>query len=253
MQRNVKNRAALAALATLSLGLTAAGPAAAQFGGGVVVCTNCSNVATQAVQHGLQVEQLAQQAADLAQQVQMYQNMLQNTAALPEHIFGDAMADIQKITGIINEAKGLAFTASNLEEAFNARYGTFESYSDAGITREGMRDKYEAWSADTNDSVLNTLRAVGAQADGFADEAEIMQRLQAQASSAEGQMQALSVGNALGVQAVAQTQKLRQLVMLQLQMQARALQGQQDREAAELARALTYFEQADYTYSGKTY
>lgn len=241
---------ALAVLAIASNSIPSA--ASAQFGSGVVVCTNCSNIATQALEYAAMGEQLMTQAQQYATQLQQYQNMITNTAKLPDAVFGDAIADIRKITNTIKAAKSLAFTASDLEEKFKA-LGSLSSYTQSGMSAEGLKAKYEQWSEDTNDSVLSTLKALGAEAETIEDEADLMAELQERASSAEGQMQAIAVGNELAVQTVAQMQKLRTLQMLQIQMLAKDLAQRQNKEDAALARALETYVRFDKPYAGQSY
>ncbi len=218
-----------------------------------VFCTNCSNVVTQALQQAAQAEQLLNQIQSYATQIQQYQNMLTNTEKLSDAVFGDAMGDIRKITATINKAKGLAYTASNIEQSFNAKYKSLKGLMDNGVSAQSLQQLYEAWSDDTNDSVLTTFKALGEEAKNIESEAELMEELQSRATTAEGQMQALGVGNELAVQGVAQIQKLRNLQMMQIQMMARELQGRHTKEEAELAKALEIYRPANLTYAGERF
>lgn len=245
----------LAVALTLTLG--AAAPAHAQFGSGVVVCTNCVNQGSQAAHNALQLAQMADDFANQIQQyqlqIQQYQNMLKNTDRLSGSVFGDALADIRKVQNIINQTKGLAYTAQDLDARYRARYGSFQTYLDDGMTDAQLRERYRQWSDDTNDAVLTTFRALGAEAENIDTEADLMAELQARAATADGQMEALQVGNELAVQGAAQIQKLRALQMMQLQLYARDLQNRSDKEAAELARAIGTYTTFDQPHVGKTY
>ena len=68
-----------------------------------------------------------------------------------------------------------------------------------------------------------------------------MQQLQALAGSAQGRMEALQVANMMAAQNVSQIQKLQQLMMMQLQMQADYLAMQQDKEAAHEANRVNLY------------
>ena len=217
--------AAMAATAT---------PAAAQLGSGVVVCTNCSNLVTQALQQAAQVEQLTTQIATLQNNIQQYENMVKNSLKLPDAVFGDAMGDIKKVMDTVKAVKGLAFTASNIEGEFKRRYRTLTNMTDGKVTYDDLQAAYRAWSDDTNESVLTTFKALGEEAKTIESEADLMEKLQERASSAEGQMEALAVGNELAVQAVAQTQKLRSL-----QMGLSALSGRRNTVDAQRGRLTT--------------
>lgn len=239
----------IAPAAMVALTSAAPAPAAAQ----TVYCTNCSNVVTQALQQAAQAEQLANQISQLQTQVQAYQNMLKNTAKLPDAIFGDALSDIQKVTSTIKAVKGLAYTAVNLEEQFKSKYGSLDSYLSGGMSSGQLQARYKAISTDTNESVLSTLKVLGQAANGIETDAQLLSTLQNRAASADGQMQALAVGNELAGLAASQIQKLQQLQVLAMQMHATQLQRQQDKEAAELARALETYTAFSGNYAGKRY
>lgn len=240
--------------AVLALGVTAGAaviPTAASAQ--TVYCTNCASQLTQLKQQADQALQLVRQAEQLQTQISSYQNMLQNTARLPEHIFGDAMRDINQLKSIYDQAKGLVYTASNLDEQFAARYGNFDSYKQAGISDARLQEKYRQWSNESNDSVLTTMRGLGLHERQLRDDAATLQRLQQHASSADGQMQALSAGNEYAAFTAGQMQRLHQLVMMQVNMQASALQIEADRNAVGAARAREFFSGSTPTYSGNTY
>lgn len=244
----MQRKAFLAAIAACAVAIAPVGASAQS-----VYCTNCSTIYTQLLQQAAEAETLINSAAQLQQQISQYANMLQNTAKLPATLFGSAMQDIQRLNNIVSQAKGIAYNASNLEDQFKVKFGSLDSYLKSGMTQQSYQSKLQQWSDDTSDNVLTTLKAVKSQSDSFDDEASLMEDLQSQAESADGQMKALSVGNELGVQTVGQLQKLRQLLMAQIAMQAQSIQTDQDKQDAAQARARSIFSSADPAYSGQTY
>ena len=81
-----------------------------------------------------------------------------------------------------------------------------------------------------------------------------MRQLESMGNTAQGRMQAAQVGNQLAAQAVRQTQKLRQLQMMQIQMQANYYAQQQDRQAMQAAAGAAAFKRASAsTTDGKGY
>jgi type IV secretion system protein TrbJ len=62
---------------------------------------------------GLQVENQITQITQLAEQIQnqlkIYQNMLQNTARLPQHIWGQVEDDLNQLRDIVNRARASRF------------------------------------------------------------------------------------------------------------------------------------------------
>ena len=85
-------------------------------------------------------------------------------------------------------------------------------------------------------SVLTTLKAAQTQATQInGSEQQTVSRLQAQSTGAAGQLQALQTGNAIGLEAIAQVQKLRQLLLTDLQLKANASGASADKDAARQA------------------
>lgn len=231
-------------------GVAAPTPATAQM---AVVCGNCSNMFTQLLQQAAQAEQLVQQIEQLRVQVQSYDQMMKDGRELSSDMFGDVARDLTAINRLVEQGQGLAYTASNLDALFEQRYGSFEGYREAGVSDAQLRDKYSQWSSDSRSSVLTTLRALGVQASDMDSEAALLRQLTRRAGSAEGQMQAIQVGNEMAAESIAQMQRLRQLIMLQTQLQAQAMQLDADRDAVGAARAAEFFRSSGPTYAGNTY
>lgn len=199
-------------------------------------------------------QQLARQAQMVQQQIQQYQNMLVNTASLPAQQWGQTMQSINQVNNLLRQAQSLSYQSRNIEQQIRQRYQGYSGYSSAGVTSAGMASKYQQWSDDTNSSVAATMRGLGLQNDQMADEDALMKQLEAMGNTAQGRMQAAQVGNQLAAQAVRQTQKLRQLQMMQLQMQANWYAQQQDRQAMQSAAGAQAFKRSTAsTTDGKGY
>lgn len=199
-------------------------------------------------------QQLAKQAQMLQQQIQQYQNMVVNTASLPAQYWGQTMQSINQVNSLLRQAQSLSYQSSNIEQQIRQRYQGYGSYSSAGVTSAGMAAKYGQWSDDTNSSLAATMKALGLQNDQLGDEDALMRQLEAMGNTAQGRMQAAQVGNQLAAQAVRQTQKLRQLQMMQLQMQANWYAQQQDRQAMQQAAGAKAFQRSTAsTTDGKGY
>lgn len=243
---------AASAVACLASGVAAVPTTAAAQ---TVYCTNCSDRFTQLKQQADQALQLARQAEQLQTQIRAYEQQMRDGLALPEHLFGDVARDIAAVNQVFQQAQGLAYTAANLDQEFAQRYGSFDSYNQAGVGAAQLQDKYRQWNAESSDAVLQTMRALGVQSQGMAGEQELLRRLQMQARSAQGHQQTLAVGNELAAENVAQMQRLRQLLMMQVQLQAQAMQIEADRDAVSAARNREFFGTtgAPPAYTGETY
>ena len=243
--------ATVAVAGMIAAGLTATAPAVATAQ--TVYCTNCSDRFTQIKQQADQALQLARQAEQLQVQLRSYEQMMQDGLALPDRMFGDVARDIASINNLMEQAQGLAYTATNLDQEFARRYGSFDSYRQGGVSDSQLQDKYRQWSQEANSSVLTAMRSLGVQSQQMNSEAALLRQLQSRAGSARGQMEAIQVGNELAAESIAQTQKLRQLLMAQTQLQAQQMQIEADRNAVGEARARQFFTGAQPTYSGNTY
>jgi P-type conjugative transfer protein TrbJ len=205
-------------------------PARAQL---AVACANCGSEWTQLANNAELVEQVANQARQLQQMLQQYQIMLQNTATLPQQVWGNAASDIAQVNSLIARTQSLSYASSNLAGAFASRFPGYQSYTDGQITAASMGGKYAQWSSDTSTTVLSTLQAIGTQSSQMQSEGALLQDLEGMSGSAQGQMQALEVGNQLAAQAVMQGQKLRQLMIANINLEAGYIQTQQDRQAVQ--------------------
>jgi P-type conjugative transfer protein TrbJ len=231
MQTFSRKRLAVA-LAGLLTSIAPVGPAMAQL---AVVCANCSSEWTQLANNAELVAQVANQAQQLQQQIQQYELLAQNTAGLPNQIWGNAANDIARVNSLMAQSQALSASSSNLAAAFAARFPGYQQYASSTITPAAMDGKYQQWSSDTNSTVLSTLQAAGLQTSQLQDEGSTLQQLEAMSGSAAGQMQALEVGNQLAAQTVMQGQKLRQLMVDNLNLEASYVQSQQDRDAVQAA------------------
>ncbi|WP_164521345.1 P-type conjugative transfer protein TrbJ [Sphingomonas sp. ABOLF] len=229
--------AAAVALAPLTVGLSSS-PASAQL---AVIDVRAIAQMTQ---------QVAQQARQLQQQIQQYQNMVVNTATLPAQQWGQTMQAINQVNSLLQQAQSLSYQSGNIEQQIRSRYQGYGTYSSNGMTSSDMAAKYRQWSDETNSSIGATMRALGLQNSQLADEEAVMRQLESMGNTAQGRMQAAQVGNQLAAQAVRQTQKLRQLQMMQMQMQANYYAQQQDLQAAQAAAGARAYGRSNYSTRG---
>jgi P-type conjugative transfer protein TrbJ len=219
-----------------------------------VFCTNCGTEYTQLFNKLQMLKQVETGIQQLQTQINQYQDMMSNSQGFSSQVWGNAFRDIGKLNALIQQSKALAYSASNLDSQFSKRYGDYKTYQTRKMNGSDWDQKYDQWSRETSDNALYTLKAVGLQSSQMQDEDTLIQQLQAMSQSAQGRMQAIQVGNMMAAQNINQIQKLRQLMMLQLQMQANYIAAQQDKVAAEQAARKQYFHRIDVsTRDGKRY
>lgn len=202
----------------------------------VVTCTNCGTEWTQLANNLQLADQLAKQVQLVQQSIRQSENLLLNTKGLNAFRFGNAMGDLRQVTSLLGQAKSLSFTSAGLDGQFSQKYKDYNAYVTQKLDAEALGRKYRQWSEDTNSSVLTTLKAAnlqGSQMEG--DEETLFKQLEDMSSTAEGRMQAIQVANQIAIAAARQTQKLRQLMLVQLQLQANFIQTQMDRQSTQEA------------------
>uniref|UniRef100_UPI0003804E85 P-type conjugative transfer protein TrbJ n=1 Tax=Rhizobium giardinii TaxID=56731 RepID=UPI0003804E85 len=187
---------------------------------------------------GVQVENQVKQISQLAEQIQnqlsIYENMLQNTAQLPNHIWGQVEGDLKKLQRVVSQGEGIAFSMGNVDDVLKQR---FQSYGDIRSnlpTGETFSSSYQTWSDTNRDTIAGTLKAANLTADQFSSEESTMTSLRSMSETADGQMKALQVGHQIAAQQVAQMQKLRGLVSQQMTLMGTWYQSEQtDKDLAQ--------------------
>ncbi len=228
MQRKAKQ----IVIAALACAFAGALSASAQ----VVTCTNCGSEVTQILNYLQLGQQLLKQAALLEQSLSQTQMMTANSRPLTSAPQGNASTDLKALFALVAQAQSLSFAAANLDSRFQAKFGTYQTYLSSPQTTSSFAAKYQQWSTDTNASVLTTLKGAGVQSTSMqGSEEALLQALHAQNGSVGGQLQAAQLGNAIATESIRQVQKLRQLLLLDLQLKANAIQNGQDKEASQQA------------------
>ncbi len=177
------------------------------------------------IQH--QVMQITQLAEQIQNQIRIYENMLQNTLQLPDHIWSQVEHDLSRLQGLVNEGEGIAFAMGNAEDVLRQRFQSFSTFESGLANGENFSSHYRAWSDTNRGTIASTLRAAGLTAEQFTTEGATLSQLRVMSETSMGQMQALQVGHKIAEQQVAQTQKLRGLVSQQITMMATWYQSEQ--------------------------
>lgn len=232
-------------LAAAVLTIVTAG--SAQAGGATGAATEWTQLANNAQlvdlmkSSGIQVDNQLTQISQLAEQIQnqlkIYENMLQNTAQLPDHVWGQVESDLNQLRSIVDQGQGIAFSMGNADDILQQR---FQSYADLKTnlpSNATFSSTYQSWSNTNRDTIASSLKAASLTADQFDSEEDTMSSLRSMSETADGQMKALQVGHEIAAQQVAQMQKLRGLVSQQMTMMGTWLQTEQtDKDLAQARR-----------------
>ena len=188
-----------------------------------------------------QITQITQLAEQIQNQLKIYENMLQNTAQLPSHIWGQVESDLNRLRSLAAQGQGIAFSMSNADDMLKQRFQSYAAFRTNLPDGASFSSTYQNWSTTNRDTIAGTLKAAGLTAEQFSSEESTMSSLRSMSESADGQMKALQVGHEIAAQQVAQMQKLRGLVSQQTTMMGTWLQSEQADEDLAQARREQFF------------
>ncbi|ULJ74518.1 P-type conjugative transfer protein TrbJ [Rhizobium gallicum] len=184
-----------------------------------------------------QITQISQLSEQIQNQLKIYENMLQNTAQLPNHIWGQVESDLNQLRNIVEQGQSISFSMGNSDDVLQQR---FKSYADlkTNLPSNGtFSSTYQSWSDTNRDTIASALKAASLTSGQFDSEEDTMSSLRSMSETADGQMKALEVGHQIAAQQVAQMQKLRGLVSQQMTMMGTWLQTEQtDKDLAQARR-----------------
>lgn len=253
MRHNALLRSAALA-GVLVVGLTGAAHAGAAAGGATEwtqILNNMQLIDLAGInieQVGQNAQQIAHQITQIENQLAQYQTMLQNLELLPDNIWGDAVADLNRLQNLVQQGEGIAFSMSGLDDTLKQRFGSYADF--ANNLPEDFSSMWDSWSQTNRDTIAGTLAGANLTAEQFQNEASTMTQLQRQSESAVGQMQALQVGHSIAGQQVEQMQKLRGLLSQQTTMMGTWYQSQQAEADLAQARRDSFFDSTAPSTSG---
>jgi len=126
--------------------LPVAGPAQAQL---AVQCVNCSTIWNQLLEYGKQVQQLATQLQSYETQLQQYANMVTNTLALPQQLWGQVQSDIMQVRNLSNAASLLSGNAGSIV----TRLQSASAYANQAANLGNIADQLTTWQQMIGNSV----------------------------------------------------------------------------------------------------
>ncbi len=153
-----------------------------------------SLVGKSAEQVNNQITQISQLAEQIQNQLNIYKNMLQNTAQLPSYIWGQVENDLKNLQNIVNQGQGVAFSMGNVDDVLKQRFQTFADKKSNLPDGASFSTTYQSWSDTNRDTITGTLKAANLTAEQFSSEESTMSSLRSMSESADGQMKALQVG-----------------------------------------------------------
>jgi type IV secretion system protein TrbJ len=191
---------------------------------------------TQLLNNAQLIMQYEQQIQQYMTQIQQWENELKQAAMLPQQFMNMTHSQMVGLSNVVRRGEALAYNMANFDDVFSAKF------QGVGYTpTQNYAQRYSTWSKTSHDSVQGALDAVHLQADDMDDEENIIDGLQSQAQTADGQMKAVQVGNAIAAAEADQLIKLRQLMMADMQAKY-AFQLQQQQQQDEQHKAMGMFQ-----------
>ena len=218
-----------------------------------VTCTNCSNMLMQALDRVTNVEQLstlandykesitqtAQQIRMVQQNIEQYQNMLQNTMRLPETLLNELKGSLTRLAHLSNNLKTLRGDITSLGQIFlnlfpgQSLFGDLAGASPAQVAEANARyeAEWDKWATTVDQASQATFQLSGQQLQDLQSDPERFQQyIDNLLSTPEGQQQALMAGNQLAAIQVQEARQLRELMATQAQS-ALASQMKKEKES----------------------
>ncbi|XUY30187.1 P-type conjugative transfer protein TrbJ (plasmid) [Agrobacterium sp. rho-8.1] len=200
-----------------------------------------SLVGKSAEQVNNQITQISQLAEQIQNQINIYKNMLQNTAQLPNHVWGQVESDLENLQSVVAQGQGVAFSMGNIDDVLKQRFQSFSEMKSNLPDGASFSSTYQNWSDTNRDTIAGSLKAANLTADQFSSEESTMSSLRSMSETADGQMKALQVGHQIAAQQVAQMQKLRGLASQQMTMMSTWFQSEQAQKDLAQARREQFF------------
>jgi P-type conjugative transfer protein TrbJ len=206
----------LHAVVALPIFLLFAAPrqARAQFGG-VVVCTNCADEPTTLAMQARQILQYIQEAQTALSTYQHLQLMIREVQQLATHPSTNIAADLATFSGVLQQSQALALNLAQMDAVFQ---NNFAPYSPSPLVNYAAQ--YNNWAT----TALNGLRAAANsaayQGTMLQNEQAFMQQMNTLNQASTGMDQGIQISNSIGLETVAQLEKLRMLTISNIQQNA---------------------------------
>ncbi len=199
---------------------------------------------TQIMNNAELIEQVNQLAEQIRNQIEMVNDMVRNTATIPDQIFGDVRQIYGQVKGVLDSTQGIAYTLGNYDDEVKRRWKSYGEMSKLSTVQD-FSGEYSTIVDAQCETVRNTFEALGVSWRQFEnDDTGLLRQLQAKAKSATGRNELIQSTNQLLGFLSEELMRLRQLQMLQAQQTAAAFEAERAREDLSRKRTEAFFEKA---------
>jgi len=194
---------------------------------------------TQILNHVELVLSYAAQAQQLATQIKMLADAIKNSARNPNQLFWNIQSDLNALGGIVQGGRSLAYSLGNLDALWQQTYPGYGAYA-----QTGYYNRYQGWSQTTLDTVAGAMRAARLQGQQLNGEDSLIINLEGQSQSADGRLLALNVLTQMADQQAQQMQKLREIMLADMQSKASYYSTVIQQHADQTAASQAFFQYA---------
>jgi type IV secretion system protein TrbJ len=202
---------------------------------------------TQLLNHAQLVMQYIRQGQQLANELNMYADMMKNSRTLSAHSYGAITNDINALAGIVQGGRALAYSLGNLDQLFR------QTYPGYGYNAGAYYIQYRNWSQTSMDTTLGTLRAAGLQGQQLQSEQAVLNSLRSSLQGTDGRLEALHALGDISEQQVEQLMKLRELMMADMSSKQAYQAAMIQQQAASESAAQRFFTYTPATSDRQTF
>lgn len=196
---------------------------------------------TQLLNHAELINSYLQAIQAYQTQLNQWQNEIKQAALLPQQTFSQVESNLVGLQGVVQGGNALSYAMANLDSQFTSRFSSLGYQPGTSYAQ-----RYATWSKTAMDTTQKTLDAAGYQNTSVSSQAALLQRLQQDAQSADGQQKAIQVGNEIAAEQANQLLQLRELMMADIQSKA-AFQAKQLAQEDEEKRSSGFYNTVDLT------
>lgn len=191
-------------------------PAHAASGGllGAMESTQWMNNAELVSIYGSNLEQLQQE-------IQMYQNMYQNTLGIPIQAWSGIASRLTSLVSTIQNTQGIVNATVNSINEMQTTYGN-------GQLLSSQQQNLVNWNKGLNNQIGAALQQLGYNANQFTTTQSALSQIQTASQSAAGRLQAIQAGNQIAGMMVNETQALHATIIAAEQARLNAIAKQEN-------------------------
>jgi P-type conjugative transfer protein TrbJ len=239
--RSASSAAKTVSSLAFAIGIGWLAPASAQW-----AVFDAANVAQTTISAMENIAQTSKQIQEYQTQLQQYENMLRNTAAPTTNIWDQAQTTMNQLRASIDTLNYYKSTLGSVDTYLGKfkdmnTYQASRCFSYNGCTQaewEAMQASQRLGSEAQKKANDALFRGLDRQQDTMVSDARQLERLQASAQGAQGQVQAIGYANQLASHQANQLLQIRALLIAQQNAVATRNQVLADREAQEAASAV---------------